>query len=145
MQDFSTLHFVGWREEVGLPLTALHDQPRTKHVAPRSGSRNWIQLETVGEIGSGPECLAVSCWWPDWATKALIGREGHGMHLAYLIPPTYPAHEPTLWYIIYDPSLVILSYFTGSHIFRPAHPSGSTRMWWQIPLLKRSFVKQQKL
>ena len=42
-----------------------------KHTAPRSGSRrqrNWIHLETVGEIGSGPECLEES----EGATKALI-------------------------------------------------------------------------
>ena len=37
-------------------------QKRTteKHMAPRSGSgrqRNWLHLETVGEVGSGPESL----------------------------------------------------------------------------------------
>ena len=39
-----------------------------KHVAPNSGSRrqrNWIYLETAGEIGSGPVCLAESCWRPE--------------------------------------------------------------------------------
>ena len=36
-------------------------------MAPQSGrrrQRNWIDLETVGEIGSEPERLKESCCWP---------------------------------------------------------------------------------
>ena len=39
-------------------------------------SKKLVQLETIGEIGSGPECQAESCWYPPYApggaTKALI-------------------------------------------------------------------------
>ena len=38
-----------------------------KHMVPQSASRrqiNWLHLDAVGEIGSGPDWLAVSCWRP---------------------------------------------------------------------------------
>ena len=44
-------------------------------MVPRLGSRrqrNWLHLETVGEVGSGPECLEESCWRP----MPQRGREG---------------------------------------------------------------------
>ena len=49
-----------------------------KCLVPRSGNgrqRNGVQPETIGEVVSGPECLADSCWQPmprRGATKSLI-------------------------------------------------------------------------
>ena len=42
------------------------DDDRQK-MAPRSGSRrerNGVELETIGETGSGLECMVESCWRP---------------------------------------------------------------------------------
>ena len=47
-----------------LPKGDKEKMATEKYVAPRSGSsrqRNWIQLEIIGEIGSGPEYLEKSC------------------------------------------------------------------------------------
>ena len=69
-------------------LTTLHDKPQPgiqrgkgkeateKRVVPRSGStrqRNSMQLETIGETASGPECLAVmlAAYAPGVTTKVL--------------------------------------------------------------------------
>ena len=52
--------------------SAAEKEKRTteKQLAPRShleadvNETSWLHLETVGEIGSGSECLEESCWRP---------------------------------------------------------------------------------
>ena len=49
------------------PIGEKEKRATEKDVAPRSGSRRQrkrIQLDTIGEVGSGPECFAESCWPP---------------------------------------------------------------------------------
>ena len=46
------------KKERGMAEKYVAQWSETRH------QRNWIQLETVWEIDSGPECLVESCWRP---------------------------------------------------------------------------------